>query len=47
MCKFFDQILGATDDYKNQMIRTEKGKEIWDEMMMETKIHFIENHPSS
>lgn len=47
MCKFFQQIGDTIEGYKNTVLRTEKGKEIFDGMELPTKIEYILNHPSN
>ena len=45
MCQYFEQIKEAMDNYKQKMFNP-KGQEIFDEMTMETKIDFMQKHPS-
>ena len=46
MCKFYKQILDATNNYKNTVFKDQIGKNIFAGMTMETKVHFMQKHPS-
>ena len=45
MCKIYNEIENAFNQYKNTMF-DEIGKNIFERMSDETKVHFIKNHPS-